>query len=36
MGKVDLFWVPKPEFDLHSGDTLALKKMSDHSEGWFL
>ena len=25
-GKETLFWVPKPGFNLHSGDTIALKE----------
>ena len=30
-GKGRFFWAPTPRFNLHSGDTLAIKKVTDHS-----
>ena len=32
--KGHFFWVLKPGFNLHSGDTLALKKVTDHKKHW--
>ena len=33
-GKGHLFWVLKPGFNLHSGDTLALEKVTDPKKRW--
>ena len=30
--KGHFFWVLKPRFNVHSGDTLALKKVTDHKK----